>query len=455
MISHPTCRSRLGVLMARAVLVLPFMAAGSLPARAQSSEPTLQRPYRGVFAPVGTEGRRFDLLWSLAGVYDDNVSTDMAGYDPRLLLGGAYGQGAATVNFSLKGRTTTFGATGRTNLRYYPDLSDLNAVDGSGGVSLTSDLTRTLKLSLSQNLSYIPYYQFGFLNGVAPSQVTEPDRIPATGSSTMQTVGSVSADGRVSLTRSIGRRSSLGADYSYRYSTIETSPDPFLWQLANVRFTKPFTRYASLKLGYGYGRTSNGVVIVPVNPDTPPVALPVSSEVETQNIDVGVAYTKPLSQSRRTYVTVSPGTSVVKYLGDRQLVVLVNAGLTHNFKASWNANLAYDRGVQFVEGIAGPLYADTVQMRVGGLLARAIEMAVSGSYSSGQIGVAAQDPGYDTYGGFATIRFAFSRTLSLEAQYRYSRYVFDERAPLLPGLPRAMEQQGFRIGVTGWLPFLR
>jgi hypothetical protein len=467
MITHPACRSRLVRLFARWVLVAPFVAAGALPALAQSPDTTMQRPYRGVFAPSSTKSRTFDLLWSASGAYDDNVSTDMPGYDPRLAIGGGYGMASGTMNYSVKGRTTTFGATGHANARYYPNLADLNVIDGSGGFAVTTDVTRQLKLSVSQSLSYLSYYQFGFLNGVAPSQVPEPERITTAASSAMQTVGSVSADGRVQLVQTIGRRSSLSGDYGYRFSKLETSPDAFLWQLANVRFTKPFTRYASLRLGYGYGLTSSGLTVVPVVPVDPPVpvdptqpARPVAgpetaAPIETQNIDVGVAYTKPLSQSRRTYLTVSPGTSVVNYAGKRQVVAIVNAGLTHHLGATWNANLLYDRGVQFVEGIAGPLYADTVQVRVGGTLTRSVEVSVSSLYSNGQIGLGGTDPGYDTYAAFGTFRFAFSRNLSLEAQYRYSQYMFDERAPLLAGLPHTSEQQGFRIGVTGWLPFLR
>jgi len=446
---HPT-----GVRSAtlRTLLVLFLLATGGAEAGAQTPAPSTQRPYRGLFAPTDSDGRRFDLLWSMAGVYDDNVSTEMPGYDPQLRLGGGYGLAAATLNYSVKGRKTTFAATSRTNARYYPNLSDLNVVDGSGGLTLATDLTRRLRLSVAQSLSYLPYYQFAFLNGVAPSQPVEAERIPTTTSSAMRTVGSISADGRVQLVQNVGRRASLSADYSYRYSKLDNSPDVFLWQFGNTRFTKPITRYASLRLGYGYGVTSNGSAVP--SPDAQD-AIATSRSVETQNIDAGLAYTKPLSQSRRTYVSFSSGTSAVAYAGTRQFVFLSNAGLTHNFGESWNANLTYDRGVQFVEGIAGPLYADTVQLRLGGLVARSIELAVASSYSNGQIGLGGTDPGYDTYSGFATLRFAFSRGLSLEAQYRYSRYLFDAGAPLLPGLPQAMEQQGLRVGITGWLPFLR
>jgi hypothetical protein len=45
--------------------------------------------------------------------------------------------------------------------------------------------------------------------------------------------------------------------------------------------------------------------------------------------------------------------------------------------------------------------------------------------------------------------------LSVETQYVVYRYAFDDTVRLPLGLPANLNRQGFRIGLTGWLPLFR
>jgi hypothetical protein len=49
---------------------------------------------------------------------------------------------------------------------------------------------------------------------------------------------------------------------------------------------------------------------------------------------------------------------------------------------------------------------------------------------------------------------ALNRLFSIDMQYLYDQYDFDQGAPLLVGVPRALDRQSIRVGVTGWVPLL-
>jgi len=177
--------------------------------------------------------------------------------------------------------------------------------------------------------------------------------------------------------------------------------------------------------------------------------------VKNQNVDVGIDYARPLSFSRRTTITFGSGTSIVTDQFRSYYRVLADAGLTREIGRTWSLNGTYHRGVQYVEGLGGPVYADTVQMQVHGLVARRLDLGMTGGYSNGAIALSTVDSGYVTYTGAVTLRVALSRLVALDTQYAYYYYDFSSQATVLPGIPGRLRRNSLRVGFSGWFGLLR
>jgi len=418
------------------------LAAVGLPGAAWAQDQPPRPHYQGIFASAPPASRELGVKWSALGVYDDNVTADTASFDPRLQVNGLYWMGAATLTYSENTKRHQFTATGRTTTRYYPDMSELNATEGSGDVGLVAEIGRRSRVTLFQGATYQPYYQMDFLGATVPSEgvvVGDGSSVgpPQVGGTPLHTLTSYIYDGRYGWSTGIGRSGTLSTEYTYRRTIFDDGRQPFDWQLADVKFTRKMTRYAALRLGYGYGYSQS------------------TTRVENQNIDVGLDYARPLSRTRRTKINFSSGSSVINYLDKQYFVVNGDAGLTHEIGRSWTVNLDYHRGVQYAEAVAGPMMADTVHTRFEGYLSRRIEANVHAAYSSGQIGLGSTDPGYSTFSAGSALRIALNHVFSVDVQYLFDQYDFDHGAPVLVGIPRTLERHSVRIGVTGWVPLLR
>jgi hypothetical protein len=424
--------------VAGAVLAASVHVAG-----AQDATPA--RPYRGLFG--GTDPNRhqqLELIWTTTGAYDDDVTADtQRSFDQRQQVNGSYGAAAASLRYDVRGRHATFAATGGVSGRFSPDRAGFGDVDTHGDATFTVTAGKSTSISAFQAVRHQPYYQLNFLPSAAPPAPSSlPPSAPAAPlrDGALASLSSSELDGRVQLVERFGTRSSLTAGYAYRYSRFTGAPAPSRWQFGNASFSQGLSRYVALRLGYGYGEDRDGL-------------HPQSAPVTSQNIDLGVDYTRPLSRSRRTTLGFSSGSTVIAYQSVRYYRFLADASLTREIGRTWNARITYHRGIQFVEGISSPLYADNIQTRVGGLLSRRVEIGLSGGYSNGQVGLSATDRGYRTYSGAADLGVALSRSLSLRVQY--FRYYYDFGGAVLPGgVPSRFDRQGVRLGISGWLPLV-
>jgi hypothetical protein len=62
-----------------------------------------------------------------------------------------------------------------------------------------------------------------------------------------------------------------------------------------------------------------------------------------------------------------------------------HANLNHEFK-TWDANVAYTRGIGFIDGFADPFVADSVAAGLTGRLGRRTVLMLSSGYSNGDVG---------------------------------------------------------------------
>ena len=427
-----------------ATLAIVLVCAAPGPAAAQSVRP--ERPFLGLFgaADAPERGQSLALDWSLLGGFDDNVAADSTGgADPRSVVNGNYGSASGSLTYGARTEHRSFGVTATTSGRYYPDLSQLSAVDGGGGLTFASDLGRRTKIDLAQSFSYQPYYGINFLGAVVPSETTIVEVGGSSNQAALNSRSSYSLDGRAGLSRTLGPRSSIRGDYSYRSIRFGGGGDEhFNWRLGSVSFLRNLTRNAVLRVGYGYGVGRNTVATT-------------SPSIVNHNLDLGIDYDRQLSFSRRTRLNFSSGSTGVVDGNTTRYRLIGTAGLTQEIGRTWRANASYNRGVQYLPGFGQSFFADTAQVRIGGLVGRRLEASASGGYSSGEIGFDTAGSSYSSSTLGADLRVALSRRLSFFAQYGFYHYGFDSGVQVPFGLPPQLDRQSVRFGISGWLPLVR
>jgi opacity protein-like surface antigen len=417
------------------------------PVHAQSPAP--RRPYKGLFGGASNPNRQFTAQWSALGVYDDNVSADTTSYDPRYQVSGTYGLMATGLSFMTRSHNSSlFTTSARATTRYFTDLHEFDVLEAGGAIGYSAPMGRAAKVAFSQGFSYQPFYQLNFLSATLPVIAPASDDVVETSPQSpdsrdvpLTSLDTYQFDGGVNVTRSLGRRSSLGAEFSYRLTKFANSSRPFFWRQVGAHFSRNLDKYMALRLGYAYGLQQDSA----------------GADLQTtvnQSVDVGVDYGRPISRSRRTHVNFSSGSSIVNYFNKQYFVVIGDAGVRRELGQTWNASLSYHRGVQFVEGLTGPLKADSVLTKLTGLISHRFDVSMSAGYSKGQIGLGSADPGYDTFLVGTGVRYAFARTLSFQAEYQYFMYDFAQGARPPTGVAPSVNRNSIRIGISGWLPLL-
>jgi hypothetical protein len=232
----------------------------------------------------------------------------------------------------------------------------------------------------------------------------------------------------------------LTGEYAYRRTQLVDSPEAFSWQLANARFSHSVSRDAAIRAGYGYGQAQNSIG------QTGP-------EQAYHNVEIGVDYRRALSFSRRTSVDFGTGSALVDQGGGTSFYLLADAALVREIGRTWTGRVAYRRGLQFVPGFSDPLFADTFESSIGGLISRRLSATAGGGYSGGQAGLN-PDADYRTWTGSAELRFAMNRFLALSAEYSYYNYRFADSVVLPVEVPGRLDRHGFRVGLNGWLPLV-
>lgn len=424
-------------------LLLAGLGAGL--ASAQPAERP-QRPFRGLFGGDERDPRsrhRLDFNVSLEEAYDDNITAEGAGsgvVDPRFHLGGFYSGLGARLTYTRRGDAVSFFGGGGTALRYYPQFRDLAAVSQYARVGLNASLGRRLSVRVAETATYSPFYVIGVFPDFS-SRFALDEFVPSV-DYTISARKALASESAAALTYRLTTRTS--ADFSYVFRNTDFVEDDSLDLKAHLvggRLTHQVTRHASVRAGYAYGEGLYGFYTE-------------AGPVRNHNIDIGADYNRALSVSRRTTFGFAFGSAVIANEQDRLFRLNGDASLTHEMGRTWTARLTYRRGVGYVEGFSQPFFSDSVSADLNGHVSRRLEFNALAGYSTGEIGFVASS-NYDTYRGSLRLRFALSRLLATYGEYFYYHYEFPPHVSLPAGLPRSLDRQGARVGLSFWLPLLR
>jgi hypothetical protein len=397
-----------------------------------------------------------DLVVQLFWGYDNDVLAEQSGSTPnqdRFASGaGGFASGVgASLTYSRPGLLYKRpGARGAfrtwvdSSIRYYPGLDDLTGTYHRFGLELSAPVSRRVTLYASPRADYSPRYSFQLFSDPLQVDPEAESTVPDAGDTPAPDVD-YSIVGNSSFrygviagaTIEVGAHSTLDVDYGYTKRTSDLQSFEMDVRSAGVSFDHQFTRNASLKLGYSYQDGNHGSGIA----------------TQSQNIDIGVDYRKPLSQTRRTFLRFNTGSTVAdSEATGRRVRATGSASFVHLMRRTWTGLIQYRRHLQYADGFDRPIFADAISSSLSGLVTRRMEVAVRASYSSGAVGLTAHAPRFNSYNVTARLRRALTRRLAGYAEGLFYHYAFDEDAARPPGLPQTFDRVGLRFGLSLWIP---
>lgn len=429
------------------LVVLAIAAAVCLvawPADAQVQR--AERPYRGLFGGNEADPASRQALDFSAGLnfgYDDNVSgTGSVGgsFDPRFQASSRYVGGSVSLAYAFHGNRVSVAASGNTSGRLLTEVDDLVTLNHGAAAGAAVRLGPRTGFSINQSVAFSPYYSFSLLPPLFLPEIGE--QAPFGEDFVVQKREAWRYGTSLGLNHQLSPRTSVSAGYGLNYTDFVDAGRDLRYHRARAGLVQRLTRYASLRLGYGYGRGEFA------QGDS------ASSLNEHHNIDVGVDYARSLSFSRSTTFSFSTGSSVLKSQNRTFARLSGNANLAHQMGRSWSLYASYQRGLAFRDGFDEPLWSDSVLTGLNGYLGSRTRVSLAGGYSTGSVG-ARRGRGYDTMHASASLQYAVTRFVAAVANYGLYRYGFDQARDLPSGVPQELDRHAFRVGLSFWVPLLR
>ena len=441
------------------LLVLAAACSLVTPVAAQTQSglppPRNERPYRGLFGSgVADVQQLLSATLSVGSGWSDNVLAESGGGsgilvpgDTRKSLSGTYASLSGGLNYSLNLTRVSVGASLVGSTRYYSGSVNEFSNAYGGAVGTTLRLSKRASVTASQAMSYQPFLQSVLFPRVFESELgvaTIPSFDLVTARQEYLSYSSTAA-----LSHSIARRGSLSVDYTRHWSDFRSSEvngNGLTTQSARLRYTHGLAKGVSLRLGYGI---SEGQMLQ--------IPGPGSTTTRWTQVDGGLDYSRSLSFSRKTTFSFSTGSTAVSDV-DHHTHFYLNgdARLNHEIGRTWNAALAYARGIGFVETIRAPYISDSINVSVTGLINRRVwvESAI-GSSIGRSVGSSSDASSFATHYATTSCSVGLTRNIALGTEYIYYRYGFDSGVPLPENMFRKMDRHGVRAYLSLWAPLFQ
>ena len=398
-------------------------------------------PFGGLFGRTpertGREFTAIDLRSTVAGQYDEallvpegEVNPLREGSTAGVTAGIAYERNTDRLKVDLR-------STGMYQGYYQQPASGTTAVDAGGTVS--GKVTNRLTLDAAAGYLYSPYYYMQ--PSLAPPPFTGDVPIPGNPYAA-RLYESHMYDASTGFTWAYSKRSTLTGFVSRQETRFVRRPeDNFEVDGAGARWTRRLSRDFALRAGYG-----REIARYKALPD---------SEYLHEVIDLGVDFSRGFNPGRRTTLGVTTQTSVIKERnGPRRYRLDGSISLTRFFARTWNASISAVRNTEFLAGFTEPLFSDSLNAGVGGMLSKRADWFLSGGISRGYFGVDASGR-YTTSQAASRLSFALTRYIGLFGQYSFYRYDLPPNAPSSMALINQMSRQSITAGVSLWAPVMQ
>jgi hypothetical protein len=421
------------MIVVRPLLCSWLTLAACVPAAAQTLQPNRpERPYRGIFAS-GMNDSTHSLTGNatLSGGFDDDILADAVGRNrPVSSRKGTLAQLSGGLNYATNLSRASVGAGVGSSVRYYPSLEKDYFTTYSAGVGAGLRVLDKPEVSVSGGANYQPLTflsAFPSLGEQLTVEVPEPDFVPVESQY-------ISYNAGISLAHRLSRRVSVSTSGAYR--ATDRLEREFWSRSASAALRVQMTRDVSLRLGYSLaeGHYEGHPTVLQHRPD------------------IGLDFGRALSLTRRTTISFGVGTDATVANDRTRLRASGHASMTHEIGRSWAARAAYQRGTSFVETIPEPIFSDSAQVSLVGLITRRIQFTSIGSALFGNTGTSSRQ--FDSYRASAGISVALTRYMNAGVDYAYYKYVFDPLIELPSGIPHDVNRQSIRAHVSFWAPLL-
>jgi hypothetical protein len=320
---------------------------------------------------------------------------------------------------------------------------------GGLGLRLHSASGRTSFL-VNEAVSYQPTYMYDlFPIGAQLQPGTTPTTAPDYSVNEMESYSyATSVSARREFT--VRSRVTLTGDYIYTDRRRET-PD---WQDGNTR---------SFRGEYSHGVGPNTSMIAQYRYRHGDFGYGGRPKTMEHLFEFGVDHGRLLSPTRRVTFDFRIGASsanlpentIIGFVIRRQYQAIGQAGLGYDFGRTWQARMTFRRGLEYIVDLPEPVFADGLSASLAGLMSRRIDILASAGFSSGASLLNRNSLRFDTYTGNLRLRYALTRAWAGYVEYLYYYYDYSGNDSLPPGIPRGLERNGARAGLTLWVPALR
>lgn len=404
------------------------------------------RPYRGLFGSGVDQdaGQVLAVNVAAGGGYDDNLLAEASGAGgigrTGAIQGGRLGTVTGALNYSSVGDRARWGASLAVATRFYPDVEPHTLSSRNFSINSTNTLTARTTMTVGANASYRPFWM-GALFAASDASFTELSQtdLVAVDPTNLDRSGNfdeyLTYGGTLTLNHRLSNRTTANAAYTYRGADAKRYSGRFQQQMIRGGVQRQFTQALALDLGYTLRRSEYG----PTN------------DRDDHIVNIGINYNRTLSFSRRTSLSFATGTSAVE--NDRRRIFRATgaATLAHEMGRSWTASASYNRGLRFLETISEPVFADSANVVVGGLLHRRLNFTSSFHASLGNFGRS----NIDTRATNLLLSYGLTPNVSIQATYGYFQYEFGSGAPLPAGVPPLVERQSVKLQVALWAPIFQ
>ena len=386
---------------------------------------------------------RVTLTANTLGSYDDNLTADQSAFnDDVTSLSGYTGYADTTLRFDQGKGSRLFDVSGRAYVNAFRNVG-VTPKYGADALAHFTAGTRN-RIELFQGVRNEPYYTIGGFTGLRQSAdfAGSPDDNPLNSSSSRRSWALAS---RADFTSQWSPRNQLGLSYLYDSRDYREQLGDSRAGSASMFYKRNLGRLSSLKLNYGYADSQ-------LLDQTGWIPL------QTHAADAGLDLERRFSRSRRMLVSFGGG-AIRAFTRERLTFQDVNVwvpaaygNMRVDWARTWGMSADYRRSVSSVQGISAEAFAtDAALIRVGGLLARRVELTLSTGYAAGRVPTGVSGS-YETYTSTAQMRLELTNNWS--AVVGYDHYQYDLRGinPILRELPTNVQRNAVRIGLTMDLP---
>jgi hypothetical protein len=429
-----------------------LLAAGCLPAAAQTTGSA--RPFHGALFGANRPDdstQRLNISVSLLEAYDDDVfgTTGGSANPSTRQVGGYFSMLQPSLDYQWKGRRAQVGISEASALGYYPQLGEVRSISHTAGAGVSVQFAEKTRLFLNQSAAYSPSYLFGlFPNAAEP---LPGEAIAAAPNYSVNDIESYAYGTTARLSHGVSRRATVSVGGNLRYTDF----------VHNTAVQRDIVS-RGLDGELSYQGTRNSTVRFRYHYMTGNLGFGADALTHEHGLDVGMSYSRPLSATRRALFGFTVGSSAVSTvdapselrLPARFYRATGDAMLGYQF-ASWETRGTYRRGLEFVPGLAQPVFTNGVTADIQGLLTRRFDVALSAGYSQGASALTQSSSHFDTYRGSLRFQFALAKSAAIHAEYLYYFYDFLGDVQLPFGASPRLQRNGVRVGLRLLIPALR